>query len=97
MDLVEGDVKGAFVDFGAGVGAAVADYAFFVVRVDGGFAERAGALVDCAACVDDLVGFGEFGSACGGALGGHALSFPADDGDRLVEDFCLLEQPMLLG
>jgi hypothetical protein len=76
---------------------AVADDAVRVVGVDGGLAERAGALVGGAACVDDPVGCGDLGSGCGDALDSHAFGFPAEDGDGLVEDFCLLAQVLLPG
>ena len=59
VDVLEGNVERAFVDLRAGVSSAVADDTFLVVGVDGGFTERAGVLVDGAACLDDPVGVGE--------------------------------------
>jgi len=65
VNVAEGEPAGALVDFGGGLGAAVTGHAVLAVGVDSGLAERACALGDGAAGVDEPVGGGALVSCPG--------------------------------
>jgi len=69
VDMVQGEPGGPLIDLGGGLGVAVTDHAVLAVGVGGRLAERARALVDGAAGVDEPVGGGALVSCPGDALG----------------------------